>query len=32
MIESAWVILGNHDIHDRSPRPLLEWVRRTVRS
>lgn len=32
MIESAWVILGPHDPAGGSPRPLLQWLKRTVRA
>lgn len=32
MIESAWVILGPHDPADGSPRPLLQWLKRTARA
>ncbi|HET9662199.1 MAG TPA: CDP-alcohol phosphatidyltransferase family protein [Thermomicrobiales bacterium] len=32
MVESAWVILGPHDPLDGSPRPLLQWLKRTTRS
>jgi phosphatidylglycerophosphate synthase len=32
MIESAWVILGPHDPMDGSPRPLLQWLKRTARA
>jgi hypothetical protein len=31
MIESAWCILGPHDPADGSPRPLLQYVKRTLR-
>lgn len=30
VIESAWIILGNHVPADRSPRPLLRSIRRAI--
>jgi hypothetical protein len=31
MIESTWCILGPHDPAGGSPRPLLQYVKRTLR-